>query len=29
MGLVLLPYQVWLLLAASLSWGYALHQTRG
>lgn len=23
MGLVLLPYQVWLFLAASLSWGYA------
>lgn len=29
MGLVLLPYQVWLFLAASLSWGYAASTSRG
>lgn len=29
MGLVLLPYQVWLFLAASLSWGYAASASRG
>lgn len=29
MGLVLLPYQVWLFLAASLSWGYVASTSRG
>lgn len=29
MGLVLLPYQVWLFLAASLSWGYVATTSRG
>lgn len=29
MGLVLLPYQVWLFLATSLSWGYVVSAGRG
>lgn len=29
MGLVLLPYQVWLFLAATLSWGYVASTSRG
>lgn len=29
MGLVLVPYQVWLFLAASLSWGYVASAPRG